>query len=346
MRLRRILLTLALLAGAALLTGARGYAGEKKPAGKGLNVEAELTADDPMDKVQKRSHAKIHQFKMTAGKTYQIDMKSPDQKALDPYLRLEDPTGKQVAFNDDVAPPGDLDAQIIYTAPKSGTYKIIATTFQPNQTGKYTLTVKEAKQSKAEAAYRKLQQQFEEKMQVLQKEFKEAAPEDRENVRAKLPDLLIPHVERLGEFLEKFGDDPVARKAQAEMGQALTFLASTDSPKVGKLLREMLEKLPQKDLKGQVSLAIGNSLRTQSEKAYAKDRKKSARLSKEAEKMLVKAGKDYGMGKAADDALFMLRKLSVGKVAPEIKGEDIDGKEFKLSDYRGKVVVLDFWGNW
>jgi hypothetical protein len=38
--------------------------------------------------------------------------------------------------------------------------------------------------------------------------------------------------------------------------------------------------------------------------------------------------------------------LAVGKVAPDIVGEDIDGKEFKLSDYRGKVVVLDFWGNW
>jgi predicted Zn finger-like uncharacterized protein len=38
--------------------------------------------------------------------------------------------------------------------------------------------------------------------------------------------------------------------------------------------------------------------------------------------------------------------LSVGKVAPDIEGEDIDGQKFKLSDYRGKVVVLDFWGNW
>ena len=37
---------------------------------------------------------------------------------------------------------------------------------------------------------------------------------------------------------------------------------------------------------------------------------------------------------------------TVGKAAPEIEGEDIDGEKFKLSDYRGKVVLLDFWGNW
>lgn len=32
-----------------------------------------------------------------------------------------------------------------------------------------------------------------------------------------------------------------------------------------------------------------------------------------------------------------------GNRAPEIVGEDADGKSFKLSDYRGKVVLLDFW---
>jgi cytochrome oxidase Cu insertion factor (SCO1/SenC/PrrC family) len=41
-----------------------------------------------------------------------------------------------------------------------------------------------------------------------------------------------------------------------------------------------------------------------------------------------------------------LRNLSVGRTAPEITGQDVDGKTFKLSDYRGKVVLLDFWGHW
>jgi cytochrome oxidase Cu insertion factor (SCO1/SenC/PrrC family) len=40
------------------------------------------------------------------------------------------------------------------------------------------------------------------------------------------------------------------------------------------------------------------------------------------------------------------KDLDIGKVAPEIQGKDVEGKSFKLSDYRGKVVVLDFWGDW
>jgi peroxiredoxin len=36
----------------------------------------------------------------------------------------------------------------------------------------------------------------------------------------------------------------------------------------------------------------------------------------------------------------------IGNRAPDIQGEDLDGKKFKLSDSRGKVVLLSFWGNW
>ena len=36
----------------------------------------------------------------------------------------------------------------------------------------------------------------------------------------------------------------------------------------------------------------------------------------------------------------------VGNLAPEIFGEDLDDEPFRLSDYRGKVVVVDFWGDW
>jgi thiol-disulfide isomerase/thioredoxin len=37
---------------------------------------------------------------------------------------------------------------------------------------------------------------------------------------------------------------------------------------------------------------------------------------------------------------------SLGKPAPELVSKDLDGKERKLSDYKGKVVVLHFWATW
>ncbi len=37
-------------------------------------------------------------------------------------------------------------------------------------------------------------------------------------------------------------------------------------------------------------------------------------------------------------------RTAVGSVAPDIDGEDVNGKRIKLSDFRGKVVVLSFTG--
>jgi thiol-disulfide isomerase/thioredoxin len=48
----------------------------------------------------------------------------------------------------------------------------------------------------------------------------------------------------------------------------------------------------------------------------------------------------------ADDLLFEIRHLSLGKLAPEVEGYDLDNKPMKLSEYRGKVVLLVFWGTW
>lgn len=41
-----------------------------------------------------------------------------------------------------------------------------------------------------------------------------------------------------------------------------------------------------------------------------------------------------------------LPSLEVGTVAPEIVAKDTLGNEIRLSDFRGKYVVLDFWATW
>ena len=85
------------------------------------------------------------------------------------------------------------------------------------------------------------------------------------------------------------------------------------------------------------------------------DPAKAKELAAEAEKVFERVVKEHAEAKAvfgpplakqAEDQLYVLRNLSVGNAAPEIEGEDTDGKKFKLSDYKGKVVMLDFWGHW
>jgi serine protease Do len=75
---------------------------------------------------------------MTAGRTYILDQRS---KAFDAFLRLEDASGKKLAEDDDSG--GDQNARIVFTAPQDGTYRIIATSFEQQGMGNYTLTIRE-----------------------------------------------------------------------------------------------------------------------------------------------------------------------------------------------------------
>ncbi len=105
-----------------------------------FQVEGNLTNTDQKDKVRTDCYHKSYEFKMEEGKTYQIDLKS---KEFDPWLRLLDPDGKQVAEDDDGGE--DLDSRIVYKAKKSGAYRIIVTTFGDGETGRFFLTAEEKK---------------------------------------------------------------------------------------------------------------------------------------------------------------------------------------------------------
>jgi hypothetical protein len=113
------------------------------------------------------------------------------------------------------------------------------------------------------------------------------------------------------------------------------------------LLRAALEKNPRREVQGLARYSLAQCL---------KEQERLGTALKEIEKLLEQVLERYAevkhpsglgtLGEAATADLFETRNLAVGKVAPEIVGEDIDGKPMKLSDYRGKVVLLDFWGHW
>jgi peroxiredoxin len=45
-------------------------------------------------------------------------------------------------------------------------------------------------------------------------------------------------------------------------------------------------------------------------------------------------------------AVTLKAEPRTGDIAPDFKTVDVDGKSFKLSDYHGKYVLLDFWATW
>jgi hypothetical protein len=127
------------------------------------------------------------------------------------------------------------------------------------------------------------------------------------------------------------------------------------------LLHKILDRSADKPkVKAAANLGLGQFLAAKADKAAEKA--EADKVAAEAEKYLTAAIDLYSKGektpdpkaeketdrllKSAEGELRALRTLRVGMVVPEIKGPDLDGKQFKLSDYRGKVVLLDFWGNW
>jgi hypothetical protein len=162
-----------------------------------------------------------------------------------------------------------------------------------------------------------------------------------------------------------------------KLGEACRRMSYGFSKECETFLRTVLEMNPHSDVQGQACLRLAQFLNARSQRLdllreqpqmakryegwFDEDylttlqRQDRAEAVREAEAFFERAAEQYGdvklpyadtVGVKAKSELHEIRHLSVGKEAPDIDGDDQDGKRFKLSDYRGKVVLLYFWSEY
>jgi hypothetical protein len=134
----------------------------------------------------------------------------------------------------------------------------------------------------------------------------------------------------------------LASPAIAQVCQSLMY---SQAPGAEAFLRAVMEKSKDHAAQGHACYSLACFL------TRAQDETRKKESESLFERVAAKFGdlKWYGersLGDKAKGDLFEMRNLIVGKAAPEIVGEDENGKPIKLSDFRGKVVMLDFWGFW
>ena len=79
-------------------------------------------------------------FTFQAKEGYEIEL-ILDSEAFDAFLLLNDPSGEQIAQNDD-RDVDDQNSRITIDAPVEGTYTVFANSRAEGETGEYTLTIR------------------------------------------------------------------------------------------------------------------------------------------------------------------------------------------------------------
>ncbi len=163
----------------------------------------------------------------------------------------------------------------------------------------------------------------------------------------------------------------------SELAGICSTLANDSSRSSESFLRKLIEGAPSKEVSGNALYALAGILSNRLDlheslvdlseeqltiyaEYYGEEVMKLCKdldaeaVRKERKQLLVSVRDEYAdvahwegtLGQAASGQLFELDHLQVGMLAPDISGPDLDGVDFKLSDYRGKVIFLDFWGDW
>lgn len=135
-----------------------------------------------------------------------------------------------------------------------------------------------------------------------------------------------------------------------EIGTLISALSRSPGKATEKTLRSIVEKSPHDSVQANAIYSLIGYLEKTKSKADDEDEAQN-----EIDELFDTLKADFSEVEDARGVSYFARlegqrfaaeKLQIGLPVPDIIGEDVDGVEFKLSDYKGKVVVIDFWGDW
>jgi hypothetical protein len=138
--------------------------------------------------------------------------------------------------------------------------------------------------------------------------------------------------------------------ASPKLAEVLPFVARQQNAET--ILAKIAEKSTDKSVKGIATFMMAEMAAAKIDRE--KDLDMRQKLQKSTVEMFDTVQKEFGdvvfrdekLSTLSESASYSARYLQVGMTVPEVEGPDMDGKKFKISDYRGKVVLLDFWGHW
>lgn len=58
------------------------------------------------------------------------------------------------------------------------------------------------------------------------------------------------------------------------------------------------------------------------------------------------ANPDTAIAKSMLERIQIFEKIGIGAISPSLSGTSPEGNELSLSNYRGKIVLVDFWASW
>jgi thiol-disulfide isomerase/thioredoxin len=145
----------------------------------------------------------------------------------------------------------------------------------------------------------------------------------------------------LQQFIERHPQEPVSDQARITLGKVQLTLGHT--AEATETFRQMSEHPTDKRLASPARFYLAQALMASGQVAAARETLTDLAKTAENEKLRQAAAKVLVQMRLQQQASG---SVTVGKTPPAIRAKDLQGKPHTLQQYRGKVVLLDFWATW